>query len=124
MTGQPQFCRRIFKCSKDPSIGDLNFYVPAELLVPCDTDDICVVDFFKNNLLEICASRNNNVELQVSANVNQLGYFTDLQELMRTHNSALCDRIEWKPNDGGDIKVQDIVALAWIPLNLITPMEE
>ena len=64
MTGQPQFCRRIFKCSKDPSIGDLNFYVPAELLVPCDTDDICVVDFFKNNLLEICASRNNNVELQ------------------------------------------------------------
>ena len=64
---------------KDPSIGDLNFYVPVELLVTCDTDDICVVEFFKNNLLEICASRNNNVELQVSANISSL---------LRTYSSS------------------------------------
>lgn len=29
-------------------------------------------------------------------------------------------KVEWKTNEGGDIKVQDIIALSWIPLNLVT----
>lgn len=106
----------------DSTAGDLNFYVPLELLVPRDADDLVCVESFKNDLLEICAARNNNVQLQVSAKANQRGYFDTLKDLMESHNPVVSSRIEWKTNDGGDIKAQDIVALAWIPLNLITPV--
>ena len=108
----------------DSTIGSLSFYVPIELLVPCNADDINSVESFKNDLLEICAARNNNVQLQISAKANQLGYFDELKSLMDAHNPALSSRVEWKTNDGGDIKAQDIVALAWIPLNLITPVKD
>lgn len=33
-------------------------------------------------------------------------------------------RIAWKTNDGGEIKAQDVVALAWIPLKLISPVKD
>lgn len=109
---------------KDPDVGNLSFYVPIELLVPRNADEINSVESFKNDLLEICAARNNNVQLQISAKANQLGYFDTLKSLMDAHNPALSDRIEWKTNDGGDIKAQDIIALAWIPLSLITPVKD
>ncbi len=108
----------------DPSIGNLNFYTPIELLVPRDADNLLCVESFKNDLLEICAARNNNVQLQVSAKANQLGYFDTLKAFMDEHNPELSDRVEWKTNDGGDIKAQDIIALAWIPLNLISPVKD
>ena len=109
---------------EDSAIGDLDFYVPVELLVPRNAEELSSVESFKNDLLEICAARNNNVQLQVSAKANQLGYFDTLKALMDDRNPSLSDRIEWKTNDGGDIKVQDIIALAWIPLNLITPVKD
>ena len=43
---------------------------------------------------------------------------------MDDRNPTLSKRIEWKPNDGGDIKAQDLISLAWIPLNLITPVKD
>lgn len=108
----------------DSTVGDLNFYVPIELLVPRDTNEKDSVESFKNDLLEICAARNNNVQLQVSSKVHQLGYFDDLRSLMEKHDPSLCARIEWKTNDGGEIKAQDIIALTWIPLSLITPVRD
>ena len=109
---------------KDPSIGNLSFYVPVELLVPRDAEDFACVDVFKDDLLEICEVRNNNVELNISAKANQKGYFDTLKSLMEKRNPTLCNRIEWKTNDGGDIKAQDLIALAWIPLALITPVKD
>ena len=108
----------------DSSIGNLSFFVPVELLIPRDADDVACVDDFKNNLLEICEARNNNAELNISAKANQKGYFDALKELMRARDAALCDRIEWKTNDGGDVKVQDLIALTWIPLSLISPVHD
>lgn len=108
----------------DSTVGDLNFYVPIELLVPRDTNERDSVESFKNDLLEICAARNNNVQLQISSKVHQLGYFDDLRSLMEKHDPTLCARIEWKTNDGGEIKAQDIIALTWIPLSLITPVRD
>lgn len=98
----------------------LDFYVPVELLVPSDLLDIGCVESFRNDLLEICAARNNNVQLQVSAKANQLGYFDTLKSLFDQKYEDIS--IEWKNNDGGKIKAQDIIALAWIPLSLITPV--
>ena len=109
---------------KDSSLGNLSFYVPIELLVPRDAEDFACVEVFKNDLLEICEARNNNVELNISAKANQKGFFDALKSLMGKRNPALCDRIEWKTNDGGDIKAQDLIALAWIPLALITQVKD
>ena len=109
---------------KDPSIGNLSFFVPIELLVPRQADDPLCVEAFRNDLLEICAARNNNVQLHISDKANQLGYFDTLKSLMDDHNPTLSSRIQWKSNKGGEIKAQDIIALAWIPLNLITPVKD
>lgn len=109
---------------KEPENDSLNFFVPVELLVPRDPEDLACVESFKSDLLEICAARNNNVQLQVSDKANQLGYFDALKELMDARNPAVSSRVAWKTNDGGDIKAQDIVALTWIPLSLITPVKD
>lgn len=108
----------------DPEKRDLDFLVPVELLGPSDVEEYGCVEAFKGGLLEICAARNNNVQLQVSAKANQKGYFDDLKKLVHKYNAELCSRIEWKTNDGGTIKVQDLIALAWIPLQLITPVKD
>ena len=107
-----------------PDIDTLDFFVPIELLVPRDANDNACVDSFQNELLEICAARNNNVQLQVSAKANQHGYFDTIRAMLDERNPALSQRIEWKTNDGGDIKAQDIIALAWIPLNLVTSVPD
>ncbi|MBB2955284.1 hypothetical protein FHX77_000687 [Bifidobacterium commune] len=96
--------------------GDLSFYVPLELLVPADPDDDICVDAFRHNILEICEARNNNAELTAGAKANQKGYFEDLAKLLEYENPAVNSRVEWKTNDGGDVKVADIVALTWIVL--------
>lgn len=106
----------------NPDNKELDFLVPIELLVPSDIDNPVVVRRFKDALIEICAARNNNVQLQTSAKSNQKGYFDELKKLFKEHNPLISDRIEWKTNDGGDIKAQDVIALSWIPLNLITPV--
>lgn len=102
----------------------LNFLVPVELLVPRDLNDSACVFSFTNNLLEVCEARNNNAELQLAAKANKKGYFRTLQEFMETHNPVIANRIEWKTNEGGEIKAQDIIALSWLALNMITPVRD
>ncbi len=98
---------------------DLSFYVPVELLVPSNPDDKLCVDEFRQNLLEICEARNNNAELTAGAKANQKGYFDALKRKLEEKDPVVAQRVEWKTNDGGDIKVQDIVALAWLTLRHI-----
>lgn len=102
----------------DPGTSDmgLSFYVPVELLVPSDPRSAICKESFRTDLLDICEARNNNAELAVSAKANQKGYFNDLKRILEIVNPRLVNRIEWKTNDGGDIKVQDIIALTWIVL--------
>lgn len=102
----------------------LDFYIPVELLVPRNKDDEICMGNFRNELFDICEARNNNVELQISAKANQKGYFEDLKTLMEKRNVAIASRVEWKTNDGGDIKAQDLIALAWIPLNLVENIKD
>ena len=102
----------------------LDFLVPVELLVPRDTNDTACIYSFTNNLLEICEARNNNAELQLAAKANQKGYFDALQTLMETHNPVIANRVEWKTNEGGDVKVQDIIAISWIALNMIEAVRD
>ena len=97
---------------------ELDFYVPVELVVPADTDSPIVVEQFQSALLDICAARNNNVQLKAEAKANQSGYFDDIRRLLPKEIES---KVEWKTNEGGSIKAADIIALTWIPLTLIQP---
>ncbi len=108
----------------NPDIEDLNYFVPIEIVVPRDPEDIACVTKYKNDLFDICYARNNNAQLANSDKANHRGYFDDLKGFMESRNKELADRIIWKSNDGGDIKAQDVVALSFIPLALITPVSD
>lgn len=98
---------------QDHSTG-LEALMPIELIVPTDPDDLSSVEKFSQSLLDICSARNNNVQLRVEAKANQTGYFDYLQAVLPQEVAA---NVEWKTNEGGDVKAQDIVALSWIPLS-------
>lgn len=102
----------------------LDFLVPVELLVPRDMNDLACVFSFTNNLLEVCEARNNNAELSLATKTYKKGYFKELKELMESHNPVIANRIEWKANEGGEVKIQDVIALSWLALNMITPVRD
>lgn len=92
-----------------------DFLVPVELLVPTGDESS-----FTNSLLEICSARNNSNQLTLEAKSNKQGFYDAIREYMP---NDLASRVEWKTNEVEDqaekrpIKVRDLVALAWIPLN-------
>jgi hypothetical protein len=102
--------------SEDVGDGLLDFLVPLEILVPSNLEDPDVMDEFSSSLLDICAARNNNVELKLETKANQKGYYEEFRKFLPPF---IANRVEWKTNDGGDIKVRDLIALAWIPLSLV-----
>lgn len=98
---------------------DFNFLVPVELLVPSDVDDEDIVAQFEMSVLEICAARNNNAQLTQETKSNKLGFYTEIRERL---DAKIRDRVEWKTNEWATdeakpIKVRDLLALCWIPLN-------
>ena len=98
-----------------------DFYVPVELLVPSGTteDD---KDAFLMPLLEVCEARNNNAQLPIEAKSNKQGFYDAMKAVMP---DSFRNRVEWRPNYWEDtkesrpVKVRDLVALTWIPLNLL-----
>lgn len=96
--------------------GPLDFLVPIEILVPSNLDSDEVVDEFNSSLLDICAARNNNVELTLETKANKKGFY---EYLRKSLPKKIGDRVEWKSNDGGEVKVRDIIALSWIPLSVV-----
>ena len=99
---------------------ELSVLVPVELLVPADLENPIIVDDFNRSLLDICSARNNNVQLRIEAKANQHGYFESLKATLPPH---LSKEVEWRPNEGGDIKVADLVALTWVPLRKLMESE-
>jgi hypothetical protein len=104
---------------RDGETTDLDFLIPVELIVPSDPDDEVVTEEFEASLLDICAARNNNVQLRVEAKANKRGYFDDLKLTLPAYIS---ERVEWQQGDPKPVKVADIVALSWIPLAMLDPM--
>jgi hypothetical protein len=98
---------------------ELNFMVPVELIVPADVEDEQIVQQFEMSLLDICAARNNNAQLTQETKANKRGFYDHIREHLP---EEIADRVEWKSNewesnDARPIKVRDLLALAWIPLN-------
>jgi hypothetical protein len=106
----------------DRKRDSLNTLVPVELLVPGKENEDGV-DQFHTALVDICSARNNNVQLPNEASANKKGYFDELKAQVPLE---VANRTEWKPNTWEDedetrpIRPRDLVALAWIPLNLLS----
>jgi hypothetical protein len=96
--------------------GPLEFMVPIEVLIPSDPEDDFSLNRFNASLLEIGAARNNNVELTLETKANKKGFYDELRKMLPTE---IASRVEWKTNDGGEVKVRDLVALSWIPMSVI-----
>lgn len=107
--------------AEDDGDGPLDFLVPLEILVPSTLEDPEVMNEFSSSLLDICAARNNNVELKLETKANQKGFYEEFRKFLPPF---IANRVEWKTNDGGDIKVRDLIALAWIPLSLVDLPED
>lgn len=97
--------------------GPLDFLVPVEVLIPTDAEDPMSLEAFTSSLFEIGAARNNNKQLADEAKANKKGLYDYLREMLP---AEIAKRVEWKSNDGGEVKVRDLVALAWIPLSSAT----
>lgn len=111
--------------SSDDTATAVNTFVPIELLVPRDLEDSQCIETFRNNLLEICAARNTNVQLGLQAKDNQSGLYDSLREIMEARNPFMKDKVDWKPNEGtGEIKATDLITLSWIPLSLVEGIKD
>lgn len=105
------------------AIGELDFekehLVAVELIYPTSLDDETQEEFDRA-AFDISQARNANTQVKTEAFQNKLGFYDVLKEALP---EELSRRVEWKPgvveaNDAKPISVRDIVALAWIPLNL------
>lgn len=97
--------------------GPLDFLIPVEVLIPSDADDPLAMEAFTSSLFEVCAARNNNRQLADEAKANKKGLYDELRKHVPSHIER---RVEWKSNDGGDIKVRDLVAFSWVPLSAVS----
>lgn len=86
--------------------------IPLEVIFP--TEDAEGQAEFQDRILKINAARNNNAELTEETKANKRGHY---DEIRLNLDKLLQDQVEWKTNDGGRIKVRDLVSLALIPLS-------
>jgi len=94
----------------------LDFVIPIEIVVPQDITNDAVVSAFRGALKEICDARNHNVQLRDEALANKAGLYDDMRAALPDELNA---KIEWRQNEGGEVKSREIVALAMIPLNAL-----
>ncbi len=99
----------------DENANELSTLIPVELLLPKSDDPLDLNDFSKS-LLDIQEARNNNAQLKQETKTNNEGLYEGLKSALP---SELEKKVEWRSNEGGDIKAGDIVALTWIALSAL-----
>ena len=88
--------------------------MPIEVIFPGESHD--GYEIFQEKVLVINAARNNNAELTLETKANKRGFYDEIRSNL---DPKLVDEVEWKTNDGGRIKVRDLVALALVPLSVL-----
>lgn len=94
--------------------GNLTFLTPVEVIFPQEGAE--GRDDFEDAVLDVARARNNNAELTEETKANKAGFYDAIRGSI---DPILVDQIEWKTNDGGRVKVRDLVALSWIALSKI-----
>lgn len=103
---------KTYRDKVDDVKSSLTFLTPVEVIYP--QDGIVGRDEFLNAVLDVARARNNNAQLTEETKAHKAGFYDTLKASI---DPALIDQIEWKSNDGGRIKVRDLVALAWVALS-------
>ncbi|MBT9099667.1 AIPR family protein [Methylovulum psychrotolerans] len=93
---------------------EFKFVIPIEIIFPRNPDDDETLDFWGLSHRDITHARNNNVQLTDATKDNHQGFYDYLKQSLPEN---IRNKIEWKTNDGGQIKAADIVSLALIPLS-------
>lgn len=86
-----------------------NFSIPIEIIYP--NGEIGSEDDFHTHIAEICAARNNNVQLTAAARGNKEGYYEYLKEKLDPNFKVI-----WKNGESGSIKAEDVIAMSVLPL--------
>ena len=85
----------------------LNFQIPLKFRSP----HTCRTKMSSMNSVRPClrsVRADNNVQLTDETKANKQGLYDELKGFLP---ADLADRVEWKANEGGEIKVREIVAL-------------
>lgn len=90
----------------------LNFLVPVEVLVPINGSEE-VMSQFRQPILDICAARNNNVQLKQDTKANAAGHYESIKKII---DPKLRNEVIWKTGTQGNIPVGSLISLAWISL--------
>ena len=107
--------KKLFETNKDGNLpSEFKFLIPIEIIYPREIEELEVLEKWGQSHRDITHSRNNNVQLTDSTKDNHQGFYEYLKSSLP---SKISDKIEWKTNDGGTIKVSDLVALSLIPLS-------
>lgn len=85
------------------------FSIPVEILFPANEEG--ALDEYYETISQICTARNTNVQLKQATQDNQVGIYDILKDTLSCSN-----RVIWKSGQEGDIKAEDVVSLAVIPL--------
>lgn len=102
--------KEIIKRFNDQGGNDaFKFSIPVEIIFPGNEDG--ALDEYYETISQICTARNTNVQLKQATQDNQVGIY----EVLKEHLSC-SDKVVWKSGQSGDIKVEDIVSMAVIPL--------
>jgi len=102
--------------SYSPVIEDtkknFEFFLPVEIIYP----KAFAVDEseFVSAIMDIAQARNNNTQLTEETKANKKGFYEILKKYV---DPNLYDKIEWRTNDGGRIKVRELIALSLVPLS-------
>ena len=89
--------------------SQFNFSIPIEIIFPNGEDGSNLV--FYDHISEICAARNNNVQLPETSKGNHVGYYDYLKETLNGTFDVI-----WKAGDSGKVKSEDIISFATLPL--------
>jgi hypothetical protein len=94
--------------------GKVDFLTPLEIIYPREGAE--GRDDFEDAVLDVARARNNNAQLTEETKANKAGFYDAIRASI---DPDLVAEVEWKTNDGGRVKVRDLVALSWIPLSKI-----
>ncbi len=86
-----------------------DFSVPIEII--CPNGEEGSLDQYYDFIAEICAARNNNVQLTETAKGNHIGLYDYLKKNLDGRFEII-----WKTGEEGNIKSEDVISLATIPL--------
>ncbi len=113
-------CKQFWDGNFDAIVADFqtnadsfsSFSIPIEILYPNEKEG--ALDEYYDHVAEICSARNNNVQLTDTAKGNKIGLYDALKERIDEQFEVI-----WKPGEAGNIKSEEVISMASVPLSLL-----